>query len=139
MHEDASPIAIGDWGDALGHDFAGDAQYRVEFELGGSDAVRGSTLDLGEVWGVAEVVLNRRASGHSEHGSRSGSIFVGRGAGRHQHAAGDRDQHHGQPIPEHQEPRSLAGQRPRDLSQAVRILEKGCVQSGLHGSVTINL
>ena len=58
VHEDASPTALGDWGDALGHDFAGDAEYRVEFELGGSDAARVSMLDLGEVWGVAEVVLN---------------------------------------------------------------------------------
>ena len=58
MDEDACPIALGDWGDALGHDFAGDAEYRVEFELGALDAARVSTLDLGEVWGVAEVVLN---------------------------------------------------------------------------------
>ena len=58
VDEDACPIALGDWGDALGHDFAGDAEYRVEFELGALDAARVSTLDLGEVWGVAEVVLN---------------------------------------------------------------------------------
>ena len=58
MDEDACPIALGDWGDTLGRDFAGDAEYRVEFELGASDAAHASTLDLGEVWGVAEVVLN---------------------------------------------------------------------------------
>ena len=58
VREDASPITLGDWGDALGHDFAGDAEYRVEFELGGPEATRASTLDLGQVWGVAEAVLN---------------------------------------------------------------------------------
>ena len=58
VHEDASPITLGDWGDALGHDFAGDAEYRVEFELGGPEATRASTLDLGQVWGVAAAVLN---------------------------------------------------------------------------------
>ena len=63
VHEDASPIALGDWSDALGHDFTGDAEYRVAFELGGPEAVRASTLDLGQVWGVAEVVLNGVALG----------------------------------------------------------------------------
>ena len=58
VHEDASPIALGDWSGALGHDFTGDAEYRVAFELGGPEAERASTLDLGQVWGVAEVVLN---------------------------------------------------------------------------------
>ena len=58
MHEDASSIALGDWGDALGHDFAGDAEYRVEFELCERGAARASTLDLGQVYGVAAVVLN---------------------------------------------------------------------------------
>ena len=58
VHEDASPITLGDWGDALGHDFAGDVEYRVDFQLSGPDAARASTLDLGQVWGVAEVVLN---------------------------------------------------------------------------------
>ncbi len=58
VHEDASPIALGDWSDALGHDFTGDAEYHVVFELGGPEAARASTLDLGQVWGVAEAVLN---------------------------------------------------------------------------------
>ena len=58
VHEDASPIALGDWSGALGHDFTGDAEYGVAFDLGGPEAARASTLDLGQVWGVAEVVLN---------------------------------------------------------------------------------
>ena len=58
MHQDASPIALGDWRDTLGHDFTGDAEYRVAFDLSGPEAARAPTLDLGQVWGVAEVVLN---------------------------------------------------------------------------------
>ena len=58
VHEDASPITLGDWGDALGHDFAGDVEYRVDFQLSGPEAARASTLDLGQVWGVADVGLN---------------------------------------------------------------------------------
>ncbi|MDE0220536.1 MAG: glycosyl hydrolase [Spirochaetaceae bacterium] len=58
VHQEASPIALGDWSGAVGHDFTGDAEYRVAFELDGPEAARASTLDLGQVWGVAEVVLN---------------------------------------------------------------------------------
>ena len=58
VHEEAFPIMLGDWGDALGHDFAGDAEYRVDFQLSRPEAARASTLDLGQVWGVAAVVLN---------------------------------------------------------------------------------
>ena len=50
--------ALGDWGDALGQDFVGDAEYRIDFQLSGPEAARASTLDLGPVSGVAEVVLN---------------------------------------------------------------------------------
>ncbi|MDD9986388.1 MAG: hypothetical protein OXQ31_08970 [Spirochaetaceae bacterium] len=118
VHEDASPIALGDWSDALGHDFTGDAEYGVAFDLSGPENGARVHARPGPGVGRGGGRPERRPPGAAGLGAvppRS----VWRGEGGHEHAERDRHQHDGQPVPAHQEARPLAGQRPGHLPQAV--------------------
>ena len=136
VHEDASPIALGDWSDALGRDFTGDAEYRVAFDLGGPEATRASTLDLGQVWGVAEVVLNdvplgRRAwepfrldlSGAAKAGTNTLSVTVTNTMANQFLHTGKLDRW----------PDDVLG----IYHKQCLALEQGCTRSGLYGPVSV--
>ncbi len=59
---DFAKVQLGDWREALGEHFSGDAVYRTTFRWDGADA-NGALLDLGEVRYACEVRLNGKPLG----------------------------------------------------------------------------
>lgn len=71
-----APAALGDWREALGEDFSGDARYAIEFD---SPHAGAATLDLGEVRYACAVTLNGRRVGREFFGPFRFEVRLRRG------------------------------------------------------------